>query len=98
METAGTALSPAEGKRIRYWLRILRPLEWWVLLVLLMFGYRTHQRLCEQTHLDFSVSLEGQLLQLDAVTTLDGQPVASGERVSLGRHQFAVSHPKADSY
>src|SRR5437016_3305241 len=36
-------------KRGRHLLHILRPLLWWLLLVLVMFGIRTHQRLMEQT-------------------------------------------------
>ena len=98
MATAGTDLPPADGKRIQHWLRVLRPLGWWVLLVLAMFGYRTHQRLSEQTHLIFSVSLEGQRLQNDASATLDGQPVRSGDRVPLGPHRFVVSHLKAEPF
>ena len=98
MDIAGKAESHTGGQRLRYWLGVLRPLSWWVLLVLVMFGYRTHQRLAEQTHMDFSVVLDGQPLQFDASTTLDGQPVASGDRVPLGCHLFSVSHPKGDSY
>ena len=42
METVGTALSPANEKRFQHWLRVLRPLSWWVLLVLVLYGIRGH--------------------------------------------------------
>jgi hypothetical protein len=38
METVGTALSPANEKRFQHWLRVLRPLSWWFLLVLVLYG------------------------------------------------------------
>jgi hypothetical protein len=77
-------------------LRILRPLFWWLILVLVMFGIRTHQRLMEKTRLNFSVSLQGQAI--DATATFDGKPVISGQNISLGSHQLVISGPKTDAY
>jgi len=71
---------------------------WWSLLVLALYGIRTHQRLMEQTRLNFSVGLAGQDFGWAASATLDGKRVVSGERVSLGKHTFAVTHPKAESF
>lgn len=82
--------------RASFWRRVLRPLFWWLLLVLVMFGIRTHQRLMEKTRLNFSVLLQGQAI--DATATLDGNPVFSGQNISLGSHQLVISGPKADAY
>jgi hypothetical protein len=41
--------------------------------------------------------MQGQPLY-DAVTTLDGQPVTAGQKISLGSHSFSVSHPKGETY
>jgi hypothetical protein len=81
-----------------YWRRVLRPLFWWLLLVLLMYGYRLHQRAMEQTRIQFSVTLNGQPLMLDATAQLDGQPVYSGQKISLGPHTFVITHPKAGMF
>ena len=87
--------APAETNA-RYWLRILRPLLLWLLLVLVLYGIRTHQRLMEQTRLNFSITMQGR--PLDGAATLDGHLVISGEKISLGSHQLKVTHPKAEAF
>ena len=89
-------LNPASQKRERHWLRALRPLLWWSILVLCLFAYHTHERLSERTRLKFTVDLEGKLVGYEASATLDGRPVVSGARVALGNHRFQISHPKAE--
>ena len=89
---------PTHQKRERHWLRALRPLLWWAGFVLLLFAYHTHQRLLEQTRINFTVDLEGKPVGYEASATLDGLRLAGGERVSLGKHQFAVSHQKAEPF
>src|ERR1039458_10348030 len=91
METSGTS----ENRGRQQW-RIARPLVWWFMLVLVMFGIRTHQRLMALTRLNFSVSLQGQAI--DANATFDGKPAFSGQNISLGSHQLVISGPKADTY
>jgi hypothetical protein len=86
---------PSE-KRGRQWLRVWRPLFWWLMLVLVMLGIRTHQRLMEKTRLDFNVTLQEQAV--DANATFDGKPAFSGQNISLGSHTFVVSHPKGETY
>ena len=83
-----------------YWRRVLRPLFWWLLLVLVLFGIRTHQRLMEKTRLNFTVTLGGgQLPFLDqATTTFDGKPISSGDKIPLDNHQFVVTYPKGETY
>ena len=76
--------------------RILRPLFWWLLLVLVLFGIHTHQRLMEKTRLDFVITLQGQ--PVGATTTLDGKPAISGQNISLGNHTFVVTHPKGETF
>ena len=86
------------ANRPRGWARGLRPLFLWVLLVLVFFGIRTHQRLSEQTRLIFTVSMSGRPLSIGALTQLDGQPLQSGQRISIGPHQLMITNPKADSF
>lgn len=86
-----------EKQSAGHWWRTLRPLFLWFLLVLVLFGIHTHQRLMEKTRLDFAVTLQGQPLY-DANTTFDGQPITGGQRISLGSHIFLVTHPKGETY
>jgi hypothetical protein len=51
--------------RVRHSLRVLRPLFWWLLLVLVLYAISTHQRLMEKTRLNFSLSLQGQAIDAD---------------------------------
>ncbi len=83
-------------KRIRYQLRILRPLLWWLILVLVLYGIRTHQRLMEKTRLTFVVSMQGHAI--DASASFDGKPIFSGQNIPLGNHTFAITHPKGETY
>lgn len=91
MEKSGTP-----EKHVQHLLRILRPLFWWLILVLVLYGIRTHQRLMEKTRLNFSVSLQGQAI--DATATLDGKPAFSGQKIPLGNHTFVVTHPKGETF
>jgi hypothetical protein len=50
-----SSLAPEHG--LGYWRRILRPLFWWLLLVLVLFAIHTHQRLMEKTRLEFTVTM-----------------------------------------
>ena len=66
------SVSTPSDNRQRGWMRGVRPLFWWLLLVRVLLGIRTHQRLSEQTRLLFSVSMSGQ-------------PLFSGVLVNIGR-------------
>lgn len=74
--------------------RALRPLTWWVVLVMILFLIRTHQRLSEQTNLKFEPQLAGRRVSYETSTTLDNRPFGSGARVSIGWHTLTISHPK----
>src|ERR1035438_1623242 len=87
---------PSSRKRECHWMLALRPLLWWLILVFLLFVYHTHERLLERTRIKFTVDLEGKWVGNEASVSLDGRRVESGERIPLGRHQFAVSHSKAE--
>jgi tetratricopeptide (TPR) repeat protein len=89
---------PTSRKRQHHWLRALRPIFWWSILVICLFAYHTRERLSEQTRINFSVDLEGKPVGYEASATLDGRPFVSGELVSIGSHQFAVSHQKGESF
>ena len=87
--------APLES-RPRYWRRVLHPLLWWLLLVLVLYGIRTHQRLMEKTRLNFGVSMQGQAI--DSTATFDGKPAFNGQNISLGSHTFMVKHPKGETF
>jgi hypothetical protein len=77
--------------------RGVRPLAWWVIFVLALYGIRTHQLLMEQTRLEFKVTMQGQPHN-EASTTFDGKPIISGQKISLGNHTFTVTLPKGETY
>src|SRR5580693_6152994 len=87
-----------QEKRFGQALGILRPLFWWLLLVLVLYGIRTHQRLMEQTSLVFSISLDGQPFPYPVSVTLDGKPFGSGDKLSLFSHQFQINCSKTSSF
>lgn len=76
----------------------LRPLWWWVILVIVLFAIHDHQIWLDRTRLVFSVTLEGQPLPFEPIVTLDGRPIRSGERISLGSHRFVIDHPKVEPF
>ena len=86
----------ASEKTPRQWTRGVRPMLWWLVFVLGLYGHRTHQRLIEQTRLNFSITMQGR--PLDGAAMLDGRSVISGEKISLGSHQLKVTHPKAEAF
>ncbi|MEI6075167.1 MAG: PEGA domain-containing protein [Verrucomicrobiota bacterium] len=88
---------PLEQRR-HYWQRVLRPLAWWFLLVLVLFAHHTHQRWMEKTRLLFNPTLAGQHLFPEITATLDGQPIYNNQNLSLGRHRFVLQHPKGEPY
>ena len=88
---------PTSQKRERHWMRALRPLVWWSVLVLFLFVYHTHQRLSEQTRINFTIDLEGKPVGYEASVTLDGRPVVK-RRAGLTWPVIGlrISHPKAE--
>src|SRR5665213_2404837 len=92
MEKSGTP-----NKQVRRPLRTFRPIFWWIILVLVLYGIRTHQRLMEKTRLVFTVTMQGQP-HYEASTTFDEKPVISGQKIPLGNHTFVVTLPKGESF
>ena len=88
-----TPSAPLESRSC-YWRRVLRPLSWWLLLVLVLYGIRLHQRLSAQTNVQFAASVPGQPFFPEASAQLDGHPFSTGQRVNIGWHQLTVTHPK----
>jgi hypothetical protein len=76
---------------------VLRPLFWWLILVLVLYGIRTHQRLMETTRLVFTVTMQGQP-HYEASATFDGKPAISGQKIPLGDHTFAITLPKGEPF
>jgi tetratricopeptide (TPR) repeat protein len=96
MKKGNASLLPES--RVRHWCRVLRPLFWWLLLVLVLCGYRTHERLLSQTRLRFTIQPDGPWSAAAAEPMLDNSTVGAGQRVSLGRHRFEITHPKAEPF
>ena len=68
----------------RGWLRGVRPLLWWLLLVLVLYVIHLIGQLLDETRLYYSISLNGQPPQYPVSITLDGFPVHSGDNFSPG--------------
>lgn len=92
--TTPPPLEASENSR-KYWQRVLRPLFWWLLLVLALFAHHQHQLAMERTRLNYSVAMQGRDVGFMADVKLDGQPASSGQRISLGEHTLTISLPKA---
>jgi hypothetical protein len=88
---------PSGQSQTRVWKCILLPLILWLLLVLMLYGIETHLRWMEKTRLNFNVTLVGQPLY-GATASLDGKPVMSGQKITLGSHTLVVTHPKGELY
>src|SRR5262249_50154211 len=84
--------------KVRGTIRALRPLFWWALLVLVMYGHRTHVRLLEHTRLVFRIEPDWRGLAEIPEAALDDRPFSSGDRVSLGSHCLRITHPKAETW
>src|SRR5437879_1513007 len=89
---------PSTKERPRHWLGALRPLVWWSAFVLVLLGIHKHRQWMVRTRLEFSVSLEGQPLPFDLIATLDGRQIRGSDRLPLGSHKFAISHPKVEPF
>ena len=98
MEPTDAAIQ-RKSKPRRHWRRALRPLAWWLILVLILYTYRLHERYSAQTNIQFSVTIEGRSVpSYELKCHLDGISILSGEHVSLGWHTFTAAHSKADAF
>jgi PEGA domain len=84
------------GNRGRDTLKTLRPLAWWLLLALILFAIHWNAVMLERTRLYFSTSLNGQPVPYFTTETLDGIPIASGDKIFLGKHRFEITSPQTD--
>ena len=91
--------APLENN-LSYWRRVLRPLAWWLLFVLVLASIRLHQHLMAGTYLRFSITVEGKPNPYYGreLVQLDGKEYYSGKLVSLGDHELTISHSKTDTY
>ncbi len=83
---------------LRRWARMLRPLSWWALLVLVLFAIRMHERLMADTQVTYSLLLDGRRADGRSRVEWDGQAIESGANVTLGRHTLTVYDEKAEPY
>jgi len=81
-----------------YWKRVLRPLFWWGILVVVLFAVHQHQLALERTRIYFSFFLQETNVLADAVVSLDGQQVGNGDKISLGSHRFTITHRKTENF
>ena len=79
-------------------LRALRPLYYWLILLLVLFLVHTHQRLSEQTRLLFSTSLDGKPVLGGLTARFDTIPISSGDRVRVGWHTLSIAHSKTETF
>jgi len=91
---AGTPTESRSG----YWWRVLRPLVWWLLLVMVLLAVHQHQLALERTRIYFSASMNETNAVYDALVTLDGRQIGSGDKISLGSHHLTVTQPKAETF
>jgi hypothetical protein len=52
----------------------------------------------EKTKLHFGISLDGRMVDFEAVAKIGEQDISSGQRISLGPHRLTMTHPKAEAY
>ncbi len=67
-------------------------------MVLLMFVYRTHERLSAKTSVSFEPTLANKSVSCESQATIDRKSVRSGQCISIGWHTLIISHPKAKSF
>ena len=79
-------------------LKFLRPLLFFVVVLLALLGYREHKKWMERTCINFTVTLAGQSLMYGVEAKLDGVLVTSGRRIALGKHTLIITHPKAETF
>ncbi|MDR3548194.1 MAG: PEGA domain-containing protein [Candidatus Pacebacteria bacterium] len=90
--------TPVSETRNGYWRRVLRPLFWWLFLVLVLLAIHQHQLAMERTRLYCSITMYETNAVDDAVGTLDGHRIGNGDKISLGSHRFTITETKAESF
>lgn len=65
-------------------------------MVLLMFAYRTHQRLSATTFISFEPKLGRERMAFEA--KLNGEPFTTRQRVPIGWHTLTITNPKAKPF
>ena len=95
MTTQNSPASPPPRKNL--W-RALRPLILWGIVFLAIIGYAGHKNLLERTRINFSIQPPDNNPMYLASAWLDGQPVTSGQKISLGSHTFKVTHPRGETF
>jgi len=89
------ALSPKSKKQL---LTFLRPLIAFGVVLLAALGYFQHQRMMERTRINFTVQSPDLNPALLASAWLDAKPASSGQKISLGKHTFKVTHPHGETF
>ena len=96
MNSIGPLAAPETRKG--YWRRVLRPLFWWIILALALMSVHQHQVWIERTRIFYSVTMFETNVLNDAVAKLDGNPIRSGENISLGSHRLTITQAKAENW
>ena len=79
-------------------LKFLGPLIGFGVVLLAVLAYFQHQRMMERTRVSFTVQSPDLNPVLLASAWLDGKPVSSGEKISLGSHTFKLTHPHGETF
>ena len=92
------SVSAPSDNRQRGWMRGVRPLLWWLLLVLVLYVIHLWGQLLAETRLYYSVTLNGQPPPYQVSITLDGSPIKSGDNLGFGRYRFEVTGAQTDPF
>ena len=89
------ATSPKSKKQL---LTFLAPLLAFGVVLLAVLGYFQHKKMMERTRINFTVVAPDHNPALLSSAWLDGQPVVTGQKISLGSHTFKVTHPHGETF
>lgn len=87
-----------EKQSVGHWWRTLRPLFWWMLIVLGLFGFRENEKMMNRMRVNFAVVNQGNEVTAGADARLDGRPITSGQKFWLGKHTLTIGYPKANDF
>ncbi len=80
------------------WSKLIRPLLWWLVFVLVLLGYHFHEQWSLRTRLSFSLSVDGKGPIRDTLPQVDGKNFLGGMRIGFGRHTLTVTRPQTEPF
>ena len=89
------ALSPKSKKQL---LTFLRPLIAFGVVLLAVLGYFQHKSMMGRTRITYTVQPPDNNPMFSTSVLLDGNAAMNGQRISLGKHTFKVTHPDGETF